>query len=164
MTSSKREIKKFSNGQSLEYDVGVFDDWCIYICNPDGARNPPKDVEIFLRIIELTKNYDPKKIYFDLKEIFVLTNKQIKIPVSDHITRLSKEYGEDHLTVDILYSTLYAMFVAEENREGTKLGKRIKFLAIHQILKEDLAPDIAANFSKKKSSKDISKLCEDRGF
>jgi len=48
MSSSKRPIRTFSNGDSLEYDTGVFDNWCTYLCKPDGTRNPPRDAELLI--------------------------------------------------------------------------------------------------------------------
>jgi hypothetical protein len=86
------------------------------------------------------------------------------LQVLDHILLLSREYAENQVRIEILYSTLYVMFIAEENKDRTRLGKRVKFLGIYQILKDGLCPETAANFSKGRSWKDISKMCEERGF
>lgn len=60
MNPTTRPIRIFSNGESLEYDSGVFDQWCIYLCKPDGPRNPPKDVEYFSTLKNLGKIYELK--------------------------------------------------------------------------------------------------------
>jgi hypothetical protein len=164
MTSAKREVRKFSNGQSLVYDSGVFDVWCTYICNPDGSRDPPHDIEYFSTLESLGKVYGTQKLYSDLKKIFVLTDREINEKVLEYISLVSEEYLTDRSRVEILFTVLYAAFVAEENKARTKLGKRIKFLGIHQILIDGVTPEIAANFSKGMPWQDISKLCEKKGF
>lgn len=164
MTSTMRVIKIFSNGQSLVSDSGRFDSWCMFIQNSDGTRKPPRDADIFFNLVELGKNFGTQKVYMDIKEIFDLTRKQIDLSLLNHIYLLSQSYGESQVKVEILYSTLYVMFIAEENKDGTKLGKRIKLLGIHQILKENIDPETAANFTVRMPWKNISKLCEGRGF
>jgi len=54
--------------------------------------------------------------------------------------------------------------VAEENKINTKLGKKIKRLGIHQILIEDINPNVAANFSKGMNWKKIETECKLRNF
>jgi hypothetical protein len=54
--------------------------------------------------------------------------------------------------------------VAEENKTNTKLGKKIKRLGVHQILIENMKPEIAANFSKGMKWQEISNECKIRGF
>ena len=164
MNSTTRPIRTFSNGQSLEYDWGGFDYWCIFIRNQNESRNPPRDIEYFSNLVDLGKIYGFKRIYSDLKKIYVLAGKEIDGKVLDYISLVSEEYQEDCLSVEILFSIIYAAFIAEENKARTKLGKRIKLLGIHQILFEGISPDIAANYSKGMSWQNISKLCEERGF
>ena len=159
-----RFIRSFSNGQSLEYDWGGFDSWCIFIRNSDQSRNPPRDIEYFSNLVELGKIYGCPRIYSDLKKIYVLTGKQIDEKVINYISLVSDEYEEDQLKVEILFSIIYAAFIAEENKARTKLGKRIKFLGIYQILVEGIVPEIAVNFSKGMTWQNISKLCEEKGF
>ncbi len=164
MNPSTRQIRTFSNGQSLEYDAGVFDHWCTYVCNTDGTKNPPKDVEYFSTLDEMGRIYGAQRLYSDLRKIYTLTGKEINEKVLDYISLVSEEYQENHLKIEILFTVLYAAFIAEENRDRTKLGKRIKFLGIHQVLIEGISPGIAANYSRGMSWQNISKLCEERGF
>lgn len=164
MTQTTRPIRTFSNGQSLEYDWGGFDLWCTFIRNPDGTKNPPRDVEYFSSLAELGKIYGTQRLYSDIKKIFVLTGKEFDAKVLDYISLVSEGYGENKLKIEILFTILYAAFIAEENKANTKLGKRIKLLGIHQVLIEDISPEIAANFSRGMPWHNISKLCEDRGF
>lgn len=54
--------------------------------------------------------------------------------------------------------------VAEENKLGTKLGKRIKRLGIHQVLYDRYSPAAAASFSRGLSWTRIDNECKLRGF
>ena len=164
MNTTSRPIRTFSNGQSLEFDTGGFDEWCTYIRNPDGTRKPPRDFDYFTDIVNLGKIYGFQRIFLEIKKIYILTGKEIDERVLKYISLVSEEYANESLNVEILFSILYAAFIAEENRAKTKLGKRIKLLGIHQILMEEMSPEIAANFSRGMSWQNISKLCEERGF
>jgi hypothetical protein len=164
VNQTTRPIKTFSNGESLEYDTGVFDNWCTYLCKVDGTRTPPRDSEYFSTLAEIGRSHGSQRIYSDLKKIFTLTDKEINKNILDYISLISEEYLEDRTKVEILFTILYAAFISEENKAHTKLGKRIKLLGIHQILIEGKSPEDAANFSKGMPWRDISKLCEKRGF
>lgn len=54
--------------------------------------------------------------------------------------------------------------IAEENKAGTVLGKRIKRLGVHQVLLENISPRIAANFSRGMRAKEIIGECIKRKF
>ena len=54
--------------------------------------------------------------------------------------------------------------VAEENKQFTKLGKRIKRLGIHQILQENLDVAKAAQYSRGMKWREIHDECIERGF
>ena len=63
-----------------------------------------------------------------------------------------------------ILSILYMAMIAEEKKEYTRLGKRIKRLGIHKLLLEDSSVKDAANFMRGMNWRQIAKLCEDRGF
>jgi hypothetical protein len=54
--------------------------------------------------------------------------------------------------------------IAEENKENTHLGKRIKRLGMHQLLVEQADPLIVANYSRGMSWRAIDADCKARGF
>jgi hypothetical protein len=59
---------------------------------------------------------------------------------------------------------LYAGMVAEENKEGAILRKRIKRLGVHQLLIEERQAIYAENFSRSKPWREIAVECDVRGF
>jgi hypothetical protein len=54
--------------------------------------------------------------------------------------------------------------IAEEQKQYTKLGKRIKRLGIHMLLIEQLSVHEAANIMRGMGWRDIAVLCDERGF
>ena len=157
-------IKRFSDGSFLEYARGRFDDWCVYYTTASGEAYPPKDNEYFEKLKELSNKHGNKKLYNDFVKVYDWTDKVVDSVVLLRISELSTEYGEDTLDTDIIFSTLYVTMISEENKAGTRLGKRIKRLGVHVLLIEDFSVDYAANFMKNKSWRYISNLCDIRGF
>ncbi|MBN1365892.1 MAG: hypothetical protein JW976_13875 [Syntrophaceae bacterium] len=157
-------IKKFSDGSTLEYDWGIFDDWCVYLTKAGAMRYAPKDVEYFTRLHQLSSSHSAKKIYEDFVEVYNRTTKKIDNAVLALITDISRKYGSDELEVDVLLSIIYAGMVAEENKENAILGKRIKRLGMHQVLIQNITPATAAHFSKGKKWRVLDVECKNRGF
>ncbi len=157
-------IRTFSDGSILEYDEGKFDRWCIYLTRPKARRIAPKDVEYFTRFQRLALKYTGQKIYHDFVDIYNLTSFKLDETVLQFITELSCQYNSDELEMNILFTITYAGMVAEENKANAILKKRVKRLGIHQVLIEKTAPDIAANFSRGKSWRELDKECGIRKF
>lgn len=157
-------IKEFADGTKLEYDQGAFDSWCVYLTRSGQPRYAPKDIQYFQQLIDFADKYSTSSIYVDFVTIFHMTDKHLKKSVLAKISSLADKYQEDSLEINILYCIIYAGMVAEENKEHTRLGKRVKRLGIHQVLFEDFPPDKAANFSKGKPWRDIEMECFKRGF
>ena len=120
-------IKKFDNDFFLEYDRGKFDDWCVYLTNSAGQRYAPRDIDYFNQIKHFAKKYGKLKIYN-------LTKKTVEEANLSAITEIASSYGEDATEIDIIFSILYMAMIAEERKENTRLGKRIKRLGIHMLL------------------------------
>lgn len=157
-------IKVFSDKSKLEYDKGSFDDWCVYYTNAAGIRKPPKDTDYFEFLLNLANKYTIEKVYSDYVQVYNWTGKQLSQGVLDSIRSLSATYGDDALAVDVVFTILYMAMIAEERKAYTKLGKRIKRLGIHALLKEGVSVDKAANFMRGMGWREIDKLCRERGF
>lgn len=159
-----KKIKTFSDGSFLEYDRGKFDEWCVYLTDANGQRKPPRDTDYFADIKELSERYGVDKIYYDYVNVYEITGKEKSDGDLEMITDIAKTYGADELRVDTVFSILYMAMIAEENKEHTKLGKRIKRLGIHTLLKDGRSVSDAANFMRGKSWQEIDQLCKERGF
>lgn len=159
-----RTVTTFSDGSRLEYDKGAFDDWCVYLTRPDGLKYAPKDSQYFQRLVDYGAKYGFDNLYEDYVEIYNRTTKNIDEAVLERIKEIADKYGEDALNIAIDFSIIYMGMIAEENKEFTKLGKRVKRLGVHQVLKERMHYDEAANFSRGKKWKELDRICLSKGF
>lgn len=159
-----QRIKTFSDGSFLEYDRGKFDDWCVYLTKSNGLRRPPRDTDYFAQLLQLSQKYGVEKIYSDYIKVYELTGKQILDSSLSSISAISVTYQEDALSVDIIFSILYMAMIAEEQKQYTRLGKRIKRLGIYMLLLEKKSVYEAANFMRGMGWRDIAALCDERGF
>lgn len=157
-------IKRFENGSFLEYDRGKFDDWCVYLTNSTGQRHAPRDIDYFNEIKHFAKKYGKLKIYDDYVKVYNLTEKKVEEANLSAISEIASSYGEDSVEIDIIFSILYMAMIAEERKENTRLGKRIKRLGIHMLLIEDYDTEYSANFMRGKKWREIDELCRERGF
>lgn len=101
-------IKNFEDGSHLEYDRGVFDSWCVYLVQNDGARRPPLDVDYFNQLKELGVTYGNHRVYEDFVSIYDVTTRDINGAVLDRITLLANAY-ENSIEVDKLFTTFNFM-------------------------------------------------------
>ena len=157
-------VKTFEDGAYLEYDQGKFDGWCVYLTKRDGSRRSPTDVDYFVALRRLADKYDAGQIYSDFVRVYDLTGKQLERDALSAITRIASDYGQGALLVDKVLSTLYMTMIAEENKQFSRLGKRIKRLGVHQVLIENQSVEHAAHSTRGKAWRDIDKLCKERGF
>ena len=152
-------VKKFKDGSEIGFGKGCFDDFCVYLDN-----KPPLDVHYFIRLYELKEIYGGSNIYNDFVYIYELVTKKLESAVLENITHISQKYKDDITRVDKIFTILYMAMIAEENKANTKLGKKIKRLGVHQILIENITPNVSANYSKGMKWREIEKECMERGF
>lgn len=156
--------KRFADGSFLEYDEGKFDKWCVYYTDSEGDRNPPRDIDYFNQLRELSSKYGVDRIYGDFVKVYDFTGKKVTDDGFNQISNIASKYGADALEVDVLFSILYMAMVAEECKQNTRLGRRIKRLGIHKLLVEEENVYQAANFMRGMGWRDIARMCEERGF
>lgn len=159
-----RLIKSFSDGAYLEYGRGSFDDWCVYMIEPNGSRRPPLDRDYFSDIKDLSHKYGIDALYSAYVYVYNNTGKEVDDSGLKAAEQASLDFGEDQLRLHKIFTILYMAMIAEENKRYTKLGKRIKRLGIYKLLYENASVDDAANFMRGMGWKDIDALCRERGF
>lgn len=161
---SARIIANCTDGSLIEYDQGKFDDWCVYLTRPNQTRFAPRDNQYFQYFQTLAAQYGAQQVYDDFVTIYSLTSNAILPNVLNTITQLSTKYGSQSNEVEIWYKVVYAGMVAEENKQYSRLGKRIKRLGMHQVLMQNMAPNIAANFSKGQGWRVLDSIMQQLGF
>lgn len=159
-----QKIKDFSDGSFLEYDRGQFDDWCVYMNSPNGARRPPLDRDYFAQLQKFSAKYGVACIYGDYVKVYDLVKKAVDNNDLVEVSNIAASYGEDALELDKIFSILYMAMIAEERKAYTKLGKRIKRLGIHKLLIEGRSVQESADFMRGMDWRDIDALCKESGF
>ena len=157
-------IKIINNNIRIEFDKGRFDGWCVYLAKKGNKRYAPSDTEYFHRLQEMGKTYSNQRIYNDFIKFYSLTNKTIDQNILKMIDILAESYSNDKDELNTWFTIIYAGMVAEENKDGAVLKKRIKRLGMHQVLIGSLAPEDAANFSKGKTWKELDSIMKTLGI
>ncbi len=157
-------IKNIGNRNLVEFDIGAFDDWCVYLTRSSNRRYAPKDIEYFSWLQLKTQQYGAARMYNDFLRIYKPATKHIDTNILDLITAIASDYGADAEDADIWFTVIYAGMVAEENKEKAILKKRIKRLGMHQLLLEGKDADYAAHFSRGKNWRVLDALMRERGF
>lgn len=157
-------LKTFSDGSKIEFAPGKFDDWCVYVTRPKSVRKPPLDTDYFSVMQATGEKYGVELVWADLMRIFSAVGKKPREDVLQGISDVSAKYAPDDVEFDIAATSIYLGMIAEENKANTKLGKRIKLLGLHQVLRENLSVAHAANSSRNKGWREIDEECRRRGF
>ena len=158
-------IKTFADGSFLEYAPGNFDDWCVYMVNPNkGFRSPPRDTHYFDFLLRNAERFGTDRVYRDFVRIFESAGKEVTQDVLTLIERIALTYEGKELEFEKIFTIMYMGMIAEEKKRFTKLGKRIKRLGVHKLLQEGAGVDHSANFMRGLKWREIDRLCRERGF
>ena len=157
-------IKRFEDNSYLEYARGTFDDWCVYMSSPNGRRYAPKDYEYFTFFKNLASKYSSTEVYDSFVLLYENSSKSIESSVLKLIEEISFRYSEDRLDVCKNFTIIYMGMIAEENKEFTKLGKRVKRLGFYQTIILQMEPIVASSYSKGKKWQELDGLCKSYGF
>jgi len=145
----------------LSFTRGKFDEWCVHV---SGHYLPqyPKDEWYFMKLKDYKESLNDL-VYEDFKYVYLATTKELDEKIFESIKKLSKNYPNPD-EAEAVFSVLYMTMLAEENKQGAILRKRIKRLGVHQVLVENMTPKKAASFSKGKPAIELAKECWTRGF
>jgi len=157
-------IRHYSDGTSVEFDKGRFDDFCVFIREKDGSRRAPLDVEYFETLLEFSTKFGAEKVYSDFIMIYEITQRQVTPETLHLIESLAAGYEVERVLFARTLTVIHMGMIAENNKENTKLGKRIKRLGIHRLLNEGLTSTAAANFMRGLGWREIDIMCVERGF
>jgi len=158
-------IKNLQNNRKVIFDNGKYDKWCVYIVEANGDRKAHFDKTYFNALYNISQKYPQNKLYNDFIKIYDKTNNKIDPDVILLIDEIVNTYNiEDKISIEQWLTVLYAGMIAEENKVGAILKKRIKRLGMHQVLLQNIPAEEAANFSKKKPWEDLNAIMKNLGF
>lgn len=152
---------RLQDGTRIWFGKGKFDDWCVYV----KERNEIKcytDDEYFEVIKSLADVYGTDLVYNDFKTIYFSVNKQFDIGETvSKCKSVAKHYVENTLKWWIV---LYMTMVAEENKENTILGKRIKHLGIYNILFDKYSIEYVTEYMNGMKWYELDNMMKERGI
>jgi len=150
-----KRIYKFIDGTSIAFDAGNFDNWRVSIYRDDNYEGSPREVDFLIHL----KTLDADIAWKYVKETYD------KISVDLEPTDIKPSIPPDSRlgTIKMFWALAMTMY-AEERRVGYILGKRIKLLGIHQLLKENFSPVEVSNWSRGKKWRELNEECKKRGI
>lgn len=157
-------IRQCGDGTTLRFGPGRFDGWCVLLSNDRVVNYAPTDRDYFTRMQQLASRHGAPAVYRDFVQIYDRTTATLDPAVLALITHLAGRYAADAARAEVLFSILYATMVAEENKRRAVLKKRIKRLAVHQLLWEGMPVDEVVVWSKGRRWPELDAACRQRGF
>ena len=165
----ERNFIHFSDGSRMFHAFGKKDAWCVYY---EAKKSKPKamlDKEYFSVLKWMADTYGKDKVYSDFVLIYDATSERFDERVIELIKEKSNSYKGSEIRAEKLFCILYMAMVSEyhyvSNRgEPSKLNKKVKRLAVHQILNEGYSVNDAAKFSYGKNPEKLNELCNQYGF
>jgi hypothetical protein len=156
-------FRQFADGEAIGFGRGRIDNFCVYH-RIEGLTRAPLDTEYFDFIEGLSRSHSAKMVYRRFVTLYEFVKKEVSEEAIQLIDKLSSDFPKEYRACQTYFTILYLAMVAEENYPGTKLGKRLKRLGVHQILIEGMEVDSAANWSRGRPWLEIADECERRGF
>lgn len=141
------QINTINEKHIVEFDKGRFDGWCVYLKRHGQNRYAPVDEEYFTFFKSMAAKYGTEKVYNDFVQVYNATSSQHSPTTVAMIKQIATTYNEDSEEAEIWFSIIYGGMIAEENKTGMILKKRIKRLGMHQVLFDNYEPRVAAKFS-----------------
>jgi hypothetical protein len=160
-----RIIKRIQNNYKVLFDRGTFDDFCVYVSDEYNKKSAPKDTEYFEFFRNLSEEHGIDKVYNDFISIYEMTDTTISFDVRNKIDEIVKSYPNNiQFEIEKNLTVIWGGMIAEENKDNTYLGKRVKHLGMYQVLKENMDVEEAANFSKNKPWRELDSLMKEKGI
>ena len=157
-------FRTLPSGVSIAWGRGRIDSWCVYI-HEDGGRRAPLDTEYFDHLNSIGAELGATVVYDQFVQLWQMAsgtpdpsaNALVDSLVSSHPPLVQFDSTQ-------WYTVIYMAMVSEENYPGTRLGKRLKRLGVHQFLLEGMPVIEAANWSRGKPWRQLDAECTKRGF
>lgn len=158
-----RDVQPMSFGQTLFFGRGKFDDWAAWtgVMCVDGNIwcALPMD-KYYFEIAELLAGaHGVDRVYLDVLHLFEQAGRSVDRALVDQLFRMSLAYGMDQPWAFNMFLHLYYGMVAEENKQGTLLGRSIKMNGIYSLLKGGRDVATAADECRSKRWTEIRDEC-----
>lgn len=153
-------MREYKNG-SIKFGRGNFDDWAVIVDYPNVPKMP-KDIWYFAKL-SIYKTKLGSRVYDDFVQLYEKVTAEIDSNVFDWIQEITADYPNPE-EAELVFGILYMTMIAEENKAGAILKKRIKRLGVHQLLIDKMPLSIVVDYSKGKPATELVLECHSRGF
>lgn len=153
---------KTSNGYTLVFGQGNFDEYCVHVTRPNQKKWFPKDYEYLHWIRRLSRVYGDDKVYNDFLKVY----DEAKFNYDEHNAYQIIQSIDSHYygNTEHWWAVFYMTMVAEEHKENTILGKRIKRLGVYNVIYDGYSPKFTAEYMKNKDWIELDSLMIERGI
>lgn len=120
------------NGFHLEFGKGNFDDYCVYVSKSNVKLHWLKDEEYFRWLNRLSKKYSVELVYEDFKYVYDNVYTGVSSETANYVVRVVDSHYREH--TQQWWGIYFMTMLAEEYKENSILGKRIKHLGVYNFL------------------------------
>ena len=152
-----------NTGYEFYFDEGKFDKFCVHCINHrTGKKWFALDKEYLSWIKRLSNRYNVDLVYSDFVRLYDFVQKDYDLEgVIGLIEELDSHY---HNSTQKWWVVFYMTMVAEENKDGAILGKRIKRLGVYNVLFDGYSVDYTAKYMNGMNWVKLDELMVCRGF
>lgn len=173
-----RIVRPYDDNTFFSFSFGNKDNWHLQYTKSDGTIHDLKDKDYLSRINKVAMVYGRDKTYCSFNKIYNLVSKNARdhngTPTStdddfDLIKIEASKFSPDNIMINKLFDCFYLTMISEwhyttKSGRPSRLKHSVKRLGVYQVLFEQMDPQEAANFSRGKSSKELSQLMEKYGI
>lgn len=150
------------NGFHLEFGKGNFDDYCVYVSRNNVNFHWLKDEEYFRWLKGLSKRYNVELVYNDFKYVYDNVYVGVTSEIANKVIREVDRHYREH--TQQWWSIYFMTMLAEELKENSILGKRIKHLGVYNFLFDKYPISYIVRYMRGMYWEDLDELMNERGI
>jgi len=148
-----RKLTDFSDGTSLVFRNGRFDNYLVSFVADGNVIHNPTDIEAFTYLHAVVSDADKETTLMKIGTMCLQVSK------STSFSDINFPKFESLAEAKIL-SFLAAAMIAEERKKKAYFGKYLKMLGCYQIIRLDFTPEEAASWSRGRYAGEITKALQ----
>ena len=166
--NNKEEIVTI-NDYHFWFDRGNFDEWCVHCMKPDGKMWFAYDSEYLSWIKRMAKFHGKDKVYKDFISIYNSACYNFNMKNGYEVIKEVASHYPSKDTTEHWWTYFWMTMVAEERKENAIVGKKIKRLAVHNLLYDNYKLSYVLKYMDTRRNPNMNwrvldDLCYERGF
>lgn len=171
--NNKEEIVT-DNDYHFWFDYGNFDEWCVHCKKPNGKMWFAYDREYLAWIRNMARFHGKEKVYNDFIKIYDMAKYDFNMKDAYSVIREvdshypykknRKRDDNDKRSAEQWWTYFWMTMVAEERKENAIVGKRIKRLAVYNLLFDEYKLSYVLKYMVNMDWQKLDEYCYERGF